>query len=240
MNPSDLRIRAISTLSFDEGSSTRSWCDWIPLRIRVNISATGSVIDILESSVLPACFGHAGDVTAERELPKTDPAKLKLAQVATWAPADLAAILRPGHELGLALRLDDHRRFCHLVSSLSPEGHPELAQQKARLLVVLRRSDDGDVHSLGLVDLGHVDLREDDVIADAEGVVAAAVERLGRHAAEVAHARQRDIDQAVEELVHLLAAQGDPRADRLSLAQLEAGDRLLGLGHHRLLSGDGG
>src|SRR5213083_458564 len=109
MNPSDLRIRAISTLSFDAGSSTRSWCDWIPLRIRVNMSATGSVIDILDSSVLPACFGHAGDVAAERELPKADPAKLELAQVASWPPANLAAILSPSHELRLSLRLDDHR-----------------------------------------------------------------------------------------------------------------------------------
>src|SRR6266498_4131208 len=68
-----------------------------------------------DSSVLPACFGHAGDVATERELPKTDPAKLKLAQEAAWAPADFAAILCPSHELRLPLRLDDHRRFCHLV-----------------------------------------------------------------------------------------------------------------------------
>src|SRR6266850_878397 len=118
---------------------------------------------------LPARFGHARDVAAERKLPKADPAELKLAQEAARAPADLAAVLRPSHELRLPLRLDD---------------------------------------------LGHVDLRKDHVIADAEGVVAAAVERLGRHAAEVAHPRQRDVDQAVEELVHLVAAQGDPRADR--------------------------
>ena len=33
-------------------------------------------------------------------------------------------------------------------------------------------------------------------------VVAAAVEALGRHALEVAHARQRHVDEPVEELVH--------------------------------------
>src|SRR5204863_12968 len=158
MNPSDLRIRAISTLSFDEGSSTRSWCDWIPFRIRVNISATGSVIDILDSSispasrvlgpgsvclhaghstqdagpvVLPARLRHARDISPQRELPKTDSAKLELAQVAARAPANLAAILRPTHELGLALRFDDHRRFCHLVLVIARRASRARAEGRA-------------------------------------------------------------------------------------------------------------
>src|SRR5688572_3657948 len=91
---------------------------------------------------------------------------------------------------------------------LLAEGHSELAQKEARLLVVLRRGDDGDVHALRLVHLARIDLREDQVIANAEGVIAATVERLRRHAAEVADARKSDVDQTVEKLVHLLAAQG--------------------------------
>ena len=52
-------------------------------------------------------------------------------------------------------------------------------------------------------------------------IVAAAVEALAVHAAEVADARQGDVDQAVEEFVHLVAAQRDLAADRHVLAQLE-------------------
>ena len=108
------------------------------------------------------------------------------------------------------------------------------------MLVALGVRDDGDVHALGLVDLAGVDLREDQVVANAQGVIATAVERLRRHAAEVADARQSDVDQTVEKLVHFFAAQSDHRADGLAFAELEAGDGLLGLGDHRLLAGDGG
>ena len=50
---------------------------------------------------------------------------------------------------------------------------------------------------------------------------------------EVAHARQRDVHQAVEELVHPLAAQRDHRADGHALAHLELRDRLLGPARRR-------
>src|SRR6266566_1582363 len=84
----------------------------MPFRIRLSMSATGSVIDI--RVLLPACLGDAGDVSAERELPETDPAELKLAQKAARAPADFAAIFLAGHELRLPLRFDDHCHSCHL------------------------------------------------------------------------------------------------------------------------------
>src|SRR5256885_17185609 len=80
------------------------------------------------------------------------------------------------------------------------ERHTHFLEKEAGLFVIFRARDDGDVHSLRLVDLRDVDLREDEVVLDAEGVVAAAVERLGRHAAEVADARQCQVDQTVEEL----------------------------------------
>src|SRR5215213_7413790 len=67
---------------------------------------------------------------------------------------------------------------------LFAERHSELAKKETSLLVVLRARDDGDVHALRLVDLARVDLGKDQVVANAEGVVAAAVERLRRHAAE--------------------------------------------------------
>jgi hypothetical protein len=52
----------------------------------------------------------------------------------------------------------------------------------------------------------------------------------GFHAAEVADAGHRDRDQAVEEVVHPVAAQGHLGAQRHALADAEARDRLLGLG----------
>src|SRR6476646_1288604 len=108
MKPSLLRMRAISTLSFELGSSTRSWCDWIPFRIRVNISAIGSVIDIVESLSLPTGFGHAGDVSTERELTEADAAKLKLPEEAARTSAHLATVAFAGAELRLPLSLDHH------------------------------------------------------------------------------------------------------------------------------------
>src|SRR4029077_1762312 len=73
---------------------------------------------------------------------------------------------------------------------------------------------------------------------DAEQIIAAAVEALWVEAAEVAHARQRDVDQPVEKLVHARLAQGNLAADRLTVAQLVGRDRLARLGDHRLLAGD--
>src|SRR6266545_7924803 len=96
---------------------------------------------------------------------------------------------------------------------LLAERHPQLAKKKTSLLVILRVGDDGDVHALRLVDLSRIDLGEDQVVANAEGVIATTVERLRRHAAKVANARKSDVDQTIEKLVHLFAAKRDHRSD---------------------------
>jgi hypothetical protein len=49
MNPSSLRISASRTLSFEEGMSTFSCSARLPLRMRVSMSATGSVTIAMES-----------------------------------------------------------------------------------------------------------------------------------------------------------------------------------------------
>src|SRR5262249_58032549 len=77
-----------------------------------------------------------------------------------------------------------------------------------------------------------------DFFFDADGVIPPAVEALRRQTAEIAHARQRDIDQPVDELVHAGLAQRYLAADRLAVAHFEGGDRLSGLGDHRLLARD--
>ena len=76
------------------------------------------------------------------------------------------------------------------------------------------------------------------MLLDAHGVVATAIEALRVQAAEVANARQRDVDQAVEELVHALLAQRHLGADRHAFAHLEGGDRLARAGDDGLLAGD--
>ena len=74
----------------------------------------------------------------------------------------------------------------------------------------------------------------------AHRIVAAAVERLGVDTPEVANARQRHGDQAIDEFVHHVAAQGDLGADRETFADLELRDGLLGTGLDCLLAGDRG
>src|SRR6202789_3936622 len=106
------------------------------------------------------------------------------------------------------------------------------------MLVVARRRGDGDVHATDLIDLVVLNLRENDLLLDAQAVVAAAVEGTGADAAEVPDARNRDAHETIEELVHAVAAQGHFAADRLPVADLERGDRLLRLGHRGLLSRD--
>src|SRR6185503_9573545 len=97
---------------------------------------------------------------------------------------------------------------------LMPEGEAERGEQRPRLVVRLRGGIDGDVHPADRVDLVVIDLRENDLLLDAEGIVAAAVEGAVRHAAEIADAGNRDVHQAVEEFVHARAAQGDHAAHR--------------------------
>src|SRR3546814_6385627 len=72
----------------------------------------------------------------------------------------------------------------------------------------------------------------------AEIEIAAAVEAARRDAAEVADTWQCDGDQALQELVHLLAAQRHLDANRIVLTDLERRDRDAGLGDDRLLTSD--
>src|SRR5690606_21667677 len=83
--------------------------------------------------------------------------------------------------------------------SLLPERHAEEVEEATGFLVRLRRGDYRDVHAPGGIDLVVADLGEHHLLLDAEAVVAVAVEAVGGHAAEVTHARQGDVDEAIEE-----------------------------------------
>src|SRR5262245_9788837 len=122
--------------------------------------------------------------------------------------------------------------------AVAAERQAESLEQRAGMVVGLGGGRDRHVETADLLNVVVVDLREDDLLADAERVVAASVERSGVEPAEVADARKRDRDQPVEELVHARAAERDLRTDRHALADLELRDRLAGLAHLGALPGD--
>src|SRR4051812_31403581 len=237
-------MRAISTLSLLAGISTVSCDAWMALRTRVRKSATGSVIDMR----LPAALRHARDVAVMRELAQADPAQAELAEHGARAAAAAAARVRAGLVLGGARLTDALGKLGHELGgdllrldvggALAAEGHAEGLEQRVGLAVGRGRRRDGDVEPADLVDLVIVDLGEDDLLADAEVVVAAPVEGARRQAAEVADPRDRDGHEPVEELVGALAPERHRQADRHALADLELRDRLARAADVRLLAGD--
>src|SRR5690606_25926808 len=118
------------------------------------------------------------------------------------------------------------------------EGEAERLEERTTFVVVLRRRDDGDVEASDAIDLVLVDLVEDRLLGDTERVVAAAVELRRGQAAEVTNARERERDEAIDELPGTVATEGDVRADRHALAELELRDRLASGRHLRLLPRD--
>src|SRR5579875_993618 len=56
-------------------------------------------------SQLPARLRNSRYLAAQRQVAKMQPAQAKLAQVTARASADLAAVMLPGRELGLLVRL---------------------------------------------------------------------------------------------------------------------------------------
>src|SRR3546814_6173268 len=130
--------------------------------------------------------------------------------------------------------MDESRMI--VIGGLGGERKNEKAKKRARLMVGISRGSNDDGHAADRLDPVIVDFGEHDLFLQSHRVIAASVERLRVHAAEVANARQRNRDQTVEKLVHPLAAKRHLAADRHAFAQLEAGDRLLGPGDDRLLA----
>src|SRR4051794_1275336 len=123
-------------------------------------------------------------------------------------------------------------------SVLARERHAERGEERVRLLVVRGAGGDCEVEPANRGDRVVVDLRKDDLLADAERRVAATVEGRRAEPAAVTDARQRDRDQPVEELPHPRAAQRHARPDGHARADLEARARLAGTAHLAALAGD--
>src|SRR5215210_2816988 len=201
------------------------------------MSAIGSEMFI---GSLPARLRDAGQLAEERALPEADPAQGEAPHVGACPSADVAAVVAADLELRGPARLGDHRFLGHLCSSprLRGEGHAEKLEQALRLLVGLRRRHDADLQPAETVHLVVFDLRERELLAQSQRVIAAAVERAAGDAAEVADPGQRERREPVQEVPHPLAPERDLRADRVARPKPELGDRALGLRDDRLLAGD--
>lgn len=105
------------------------------------------------------------------------------------------------------------------------ERQAELFEKRISLFVRIGCGDECDLHSVNAWVLVHVDLREDDLLLQAEGVVSVAVELLG-DTVEVTDTREGHTDEPLEELVHLDIAESNLDSDRLALAEVEVGDIL--------------
>src|SRR5258708_7581664 len=94
------------------------------------------------------------------------------------------------------------------TATLRPERHPQMLQQRPRLVIGSRRRHNGHVHAFQLVNLRVVNLRENQLIMQTQRVIAAAVKRLRRDSAKVTHSRKHDAHQPVKNFVHAMSAPG--------------------------------
>src|ERR1700690_1398116 len=62
---------------------------------------------------------------------------------------------------------------------LSPKRHAKMLQQRPRLIIIRRRSHNGDVHALLLVNLLVGNLRKDQLVVQPDRVIPPPVKRLG-------------------------------------------------------------
>src|SRR5579872_2932893 len=94
----------MSVFSRDAGTSTLGWRACNPLRMRVSMSAIGSVVVIPAPPPLPGRLDHAGDFAGQRELPETDPAQFELANEPARPSAAETTVAMPASELRLPIR----------------------------------------------------------------------------------------------------------------------------------------
>src|SRR5690242_13813425 len=181
-------MAARASFCLEDGMFTSSCIATLALRMRVSMSAIGSVIviEVLPSS--PARLGHARDLPGVHELAQADAAELELAVHRVRPAAALAAGVRPHLELRLLRRFVLQSGLRHALLPLTGEREAEGAEQSPSFVIGASGRDDGDVHATGGVDAVVVDLREDQLLGHAEGVVAVPVERVGRQPPEVTDA----------------------------------------------------
>src|SRR5437867_1678478 len=133
MKPSSFRIRAMSALMREAGIATESCRACWALRIRVSMSAIGSVIDIRSVPLLPARLHDARELAGQGQPAEADPAEAELAYEGARAPAQVAAAVRLHLELGRPFGLDDLRDLGHVFSPNSGMASPLAGEAAAPL-----------------------------------------------------------------------------------------------------------
>ena len=106
------------------------------------------------------------------------------------------------------------------------------------MLVILCGCHKGNLKSENLGNLVDVDLGEDNLLLDTEGIVTAAVELLV-DTVEVTDTGEGYCDEPLKELIHAGTPEGNLHSDGGSAAELEVGDILSGISGHCFLSCDG-
>ena len=100
------------------------------------------------------------------------------------------------------------------------------------------RRDDRNRETKHVLQIFVRSLGENGVFFDTDGEIAHVVNRLGGEAAEVARARERDVDELVEEVVHPRATKRDLEADGVTFAHFEGRDRSFCRTRRRFLAGN--
>src|SRR3954466_345529 len=116
-------MRAISFFSFEDGISARSCSALLALRMRVSMSATGSVI----IAASPRALGHAGDDPGVGELAQADAAEPELLEDRARPAALVAAAVVARLELLRPCRLGDQA----LLSPAAPRARAESPGREA-------------------------------------------------------------------------------------------------------------
>src|ERR1700751_5604752 len=110
MYPSSWRRRAISTFILEVGIAACSCSALLALRMRVSMSAIGSVST---ASLLPTRLRHAGNRALVRQLAQADAAQPELAEDRARTAAPIAARVVAHLELLGSPLFDDERRLRH-------------------------------------------------------------------------------------------------------------------------------
>src|ERR1035438_9688671 len=159
-------MRAISAFSLEAGTSTFGWRAWIALRTRVSMSAMGSLVIVLLYQLALITPGispfsaswrkHRRQMPNLRRKARGRPQRQQRLRCRHWSLGVLA--LRAFSSLMSFAIFAVVAMF--LLSPLLPERHSHLAQQRQALRIGAGRGGYADVHALGLVHLGIIDLGE--------------------------------------------------------------------------------
>src|SRR5580704_13842496 len=108
-------MSASDRLSFEAGIFTVSCIAVLALRIRVSMSAMGSVIVMSAALPSPARLGHTGDLPGVDHDAQADPAQAELLEHGLGPPTAPAPRITADLELGRALLLLDQCLLGHRV-----------------------------------------------------------------------------------------------------------------------------